>query len=102
MNNCGLKSLERKKLMDLFVQLLFELDILCIVLSFFPPRPIFQGICSAYDIIVACAVDPLQLLGLRKTEKSSTTNGHSNGNSKVRPKKCLVSGKVSVFFRVVR
>lgn len=40
------------------------------------------GICSAYDIILVCASDPLQLLGLRKTEKSSVSNGHTNGNSK--------------------
>ena len=56
----------------------------------------FQGICSAYDIIVACAVDPLQLLGLRKTEKSTTTNGHSNGNSKVRKCKMQITTIFSI------
>ena len=43
----------------------------------------FQGICSAYDIILVCGVDPLQLLGLRKIKISGSSNGHANGNSKV-------------------
>ena len=36
-----------------------------------------QGICSVYDVILVCDVDPLKLFSLRKTEKSSKVKGQN-------------------------
>lgn len=41
----------------------------------------FQGICSAYDIIVLCKVDVLELIGLRK---KAHRNGNGGGKSQVK------------------
>jgi len=37
----------------------------------------FQGICSAYDIIVLCKVDLLELIGLRRKPHRNGNNGNS-------------------------
>ena len=42
-----------------------------------------QGICSAYDIVVICEVEPFYCFGLRKNENSSQTDEQTNGSTRV-------------------
>ena len=70
----------KHKLLVLFplscVMLIFFVYILVfIIISFF--LYFLQGICSAYDVILVCDVDPLKLFSLRKTEKSNKVKGHN-------------------------
>lgn len=66
------------------VQLMFASMLLCALSVFCKEQGITViGICSAYDIIVVCGVDVLELVGLRrKYRRAVVSNGDMNGHHK--------------------